>query len=99
MKLRILESAKQDLIGGYEFYEDQGEGIGGYFLDCLKADITSLRLYAGLHRKQFGEFYWMLSKRFPYAVYYTIEDDIVLVRAVLDCRQNPLHVEARLEGG
>lgn len=31
----------------------------------------------------------MLAKRFPYAIYYDIEDDRVAVYAVLDLRANP----------
>lgn len=74
MKVRIIEPAEQDLLDGYLFYESQAEGVGQYFLDCLYSDIDSLVLFAGTHRKVFGEFHWLLSKRFPFAVYYTLED-------------------------
>jgi hypothetical protein len=32
MKIKILESAKQDLFEGYSFYEMQEKGVGNYFL-------------------------------------------------------------------
>ena len=70
MKIKILESAKQDLLEGYAFYEKQKEGLGDYFLNSLFSDIESLHLYAGVRQKFFG-FYRMLSKKFPYAIYYT----------------------------
>lgn len=38
----------------------------------------------------------MLSKRFPYAIYYTVDEDLVSVYAVLDCRQDPRMIEDRL---
>ena len=98
MKLRILEPAEQDLIRAFYFYEGQEEGVGQYFLDCLSSDIDSLLLYAGIHQKKFEVFYWLLSKRFPFAVYYTIECYVVLVHAVLDCRQDPIGIEDRLSG-
>lgn len=31
MTIRILETAKEDLIRGFHFYEKQGEGLGNYF--------------------------------------------------------------------
>ena len=31
----------------------------------------------------------LLSKRFPFAGYYLIEDEVVIVYRVLDLRQNP----------
>ena len=88
MKLEILEPAEQDLIRGYLFYERQAEGIGHYFLDCLYSEIDSLLHCAGIHRKQFG-YYWMLSKRFPFATYYQVESEMIVVYAILDCRQDP----------
>jgi len=41
MKIEILSSALEDLRGGREFYEKQGEGLGEYFLNALFADIDS----------------------------------------------------------
>lgn len=49
MRLRILDSALEDLDQGRIFYERQGEGLGAYFLDSLFAEIDSLVLYAGIH--------------------------------------------------
>jgi hypothetical protein len=97
MKLRLLTSAFTDLAGGRDFYEQQGEGLGGYFLDSIFSDIDSLMLYAGIHRKIFG-FHRLLSKRFPYAVYYQIETgNAVIVYRVLDCRQSPRKTRAALK--
>ena len=96
MKIRILESAKQDLLEGYLFYERQGEGLGEYFINTLFSDIESLRLYAGVHQVVF-RFHRLLSKRFPYAIYYKIEGDEVIVYAVLDCRRDPKKTEKRLK--
>lgn len=41
MRLKILESTKEDLIAGYHFYEEQTTGLGTYFLDTLFSDIDS----------------------------------------------------------
>lgn len=96
MKVQILDSAQEDLVEGYLFYEKQGSGLGGYFLDSLFSDIDSLQLYAGIHSLHFVRYYRMLSKRFPFAVYYRIESNIALVYAVLDCRRNPAWIRERL---
>ena len=88
MKIVVLQSARDDLADGYWFYEDQGKGLGDYFLESLFSDIDSLVLYAGIHLKVFGN-YRLLSKRFPYAIYYEIKLDTVFVKAVLDCRMDP----------
>ena len=97
MKLRILSSAIQDLTDGFRFYEIQEEGLGSYFLESLFSDIDSLKLYAGIHSKVFG-YYRALSKRFPYAIYYTKEQSLISINAVLDCRRNPRWLHEKLKG-
>ena len=96
MKVKILGSASRDLIDGYRFYETQAEGVGVYFLDSLYSDIDSLILSAGMHPVHFGNYHRLLSKRFPFAVYYRLEEQTVLVYAVLDCRRNPAWIRKRL---
>jgi hypothetical protein len=68
VKLRILSLAENDLLDGFRFYERQSAGVGSYFLETLLADIESLRLHAGVHRRVFG-YHRLLSRRFPYAAY------------------------------
>jgi len=96
MKIVILPSARDDLAPGFQFYENQGEGLGGYFLESLFSDIDSLRLYAGIHRTIFGS-HRLLSKRFPYAIYYAKKSETVSVKAVLDCRRDPTLHRQRLD--
>jgi hypothetical protein len=37
-----------------------------------------------------------LSQRFPFAVYYRLQKDIIRVYAILDCRRNPAWIRNRL---
>ncbi len=99
MKIRLLSSAIEDLYQGRLFYERQGEGLGEYFFDSLFSDIDSLTLYGGIHPKVFG-YHRMLSKRFPYAIYYKVEEEaIVVVWRILDLRRNPRKIRKSLEQG
>jgi hypothetical protein len=98
MRIKILSSAVEDLHAGRLFYEMQAEGVGAYFFDSLFSDIDSLALYAGIHPKVLG-YHRLLSKRFPYAVYYTFEADLAVVWRVLDLRRHPHRIrEALLQG-
>jgi len=95
MRVQILDEAQRDLVEGYRFYEGQGEGLGDYFLDSLFSDIDSLQFYAGIHPVYFS-YNRLLSKRFPFAVYYRVENEMVRVYAVLDCRREPSWTRSRL---
>ena len=86
--LRILSLAEVDLLDGFRFYERQGSGVGWYFLESLNSDIESLRLYAGTHRHVFG-YHRMLSKRFPFAIYYHLHKNEIRIWRELDCRPDP----------
>ena len=83
-----MEEAVAGIAIGRRFYEIREEGIGVYYVASVMADVTSLRLYAGIHNGEYG-YFKMLAKRFPFAVYYEIKDDVVRVIAVLDMRRDP----------
>jgi plasmid stabilization system protein ParE len=95
MRIEILSEAEQDLREGFSFYEAQAEGLGTYFLDSLFSDIDSLQLHAGIHAQHFG-YHRLLSKRFPYAIYYRLSGATVRIYAVLDCRRAPFRMVERL---
>ena len=97
MKIKILREASDDLMAGFHFYEGQSPGIGRYFVLSLFADIDSLTLHAGIHPRYFGDYHRLLSKKFPYAVYYRVESEIVVVYAVIDNRRNPAELRIRLQ--
>ena len=52
----ILKEAANDLNEGRTFYDLKEPGVGDYFWDCIIADIESLVIYAGTHRKKLGFF-------------------------------------------
>jgi hypothetical protein len=97
MRIEILDQAAEDLIEGFHFYEAQQSGLGAYFLSNLYGDIESLRLYGGIHRQAYKEYRRLLSKRFPFAVFYTVRGETVFVRAVVDCRRDPAWIRERLQ--
>ena len=74
MKIKILSSASQDLLDGYWFYEKQAERTWHIFFGLLFSDIDSLIINAGIHPLHFRKYHRMLSKRFPFAVYYRVEN-------------------------
>ena len=89
MNIVITESAADDIAEGYLFYERQLEGLGEYFETSIFADIRSLAVYAGVHEVHFDLYYRKIAARFPYAIYYTVENDVVSVHAVADTRRDP----------
>jgi hypothetical protein len=52
-------------------------------------------VFAGIHELS-GGFHRMLVKRFPFAVYYLLEGQVIEIYAILDCRRDPEWIVKRL---
>lgn len=96
IRIQITSDALEDLNEGFSFYEAQEERLGEYFSDSLKSDIEGLNVTAGVHRISYKDYRRALSRIFPYAIYYTMEEQIVTIWAVIDCRRNPEWISEHL---
>jgi plasmid stabilization system protein ParE len=97
-RIVITEPAKIDLEEGFWFYEEQQAGLGDYFLSSLQSDIDSLLIFAGVHAKPYqNRVFRALSRNFPYAVFYSLQQDTAQIVAVLDTRSDPSQLKQRLQ--
>ena len=95
MIVNISSDAEADLVDGFWFYERQSPGLGDYFRSCLIADIDSLAYYGGIHEITNG-YHRALSKRFPFCVYYSLSEEMIVIVAVVDARRDPPWTRRRL---
>lgn len=96
IQIRISEDALQDLNDGFLFYEAQERGLGDYFVACLRADIEGLKISAGVHRVAYQDYHRLLSRVFPYGIFYTMEQGCAVVWAVIDLRRDPAWIREKL---
>lgn len=96
IKITISEDAFSDLHDGFDFYEEQEDGLGDYFSSQLRADIDGLKITAGIHLQTHRDLHRLLSRRFPYAIFYRFHSNEALVLAVVDCRKEPNWIEEHL---
>ena len=97
MIVNISIDAEADIADGFWFYEGQNTGLGDYFRSSIIADIESLSIYGGIHEQVYG-YHRSLSLRFPFTIYYRVDQDAVLIVAVLDARRSPSWTRKRLGG-
>jgi hypothetical protein len=95
--IQISEDALQDLNDGFLFYEAQASGLGDYFTTCLRADIERLRFAGGIHRIVYRDYHRLLSRVFPYGIFYTMAENCAVVWAVIDLRRDPEWIRNRLD--
>lgn len=95
MKVRLLRSALEDLTAGQLFYDQQELGVGNWFSEAIISEIDALEENAGIHPIRLG-YHRLLTKRFPYAVYYRIIAGEAVIFRILDCRRDPKRIRRAL---
>ncbi len=92
MRLRYTGRAKAELETAFVWYEKQQQGLGHKFLDCVEEVIDSILQMPRLYALQYENLRRALVRRFPFSVFYTIEQNEIIIHAVFDNRQNPVRL-------
>ena len=87
--------ADLDVAATFDWYETEQAGLGREFLDELRATYDRVAagplayqdLRSGIRRA--------LVRRFPYAVYFAVEGDVIVVLAVLHVSRDPAEWQRR----
>ncbi len=89
MKISYTNRAREELETAFLWYEDQQAQLGRGFLDCVELVLMEIREMPKRFPVLHGSFHRALLSRFPFAVFYTIEEREIIIHAVFDTRQNP----------
>lgn len=81
--------ADLDVEAAFEWYENEREGLGLEFLDELRAAYNRIADGPLKYEELRGGIRRALLRRFPYAVYFALEGDAVVVVAVLHASRDP----------
>ena len=91
--LSFRPEVEEDAIGGYGWYEEKATGLGDEFLRGFYACAQEIPRNPFLYRKIYKDFRRTLLRRFPYAIYFSIEDDKVVVFGLFHCARNPAIIQ------
>lgn len=94
--LRFLPEVEEDVIGGYSWYEEKAPGLGEEFLRMVYACANELPRHALLYKKVYGDFRRRLIRRFPYAIYFRIEENVIIIFGLFHCARDPRTVRSKL---
>ena len=89
MKYRLLRPALRELQEAAKFYENRAPGLGFEFQIEIRATIRRIlgnpRGWASLDR----EIRRCRTRRFPYAIIYTVDREDILIISVMHLRRHP----------
>jgi len=94
--LRFLPQVEADVLKGLAWYEDKSQGLGEEFLRVFYACSQELARNPLVCQKVHRDFRRCLLRRFPYAVYFQIEDDHVIVFGLFHCARDPRRLRREL---
>lgn len=95
--LRFLPEVEEDLISGYVWYESKSRGLGEDFLRMFYAYANEIVWNPLRFPKVYKDFRRRLLRRFPYAIYFEIENDQIIVFGLFHCARNPQTINAELK--
>jgi plasmid stabilization system protein ParE len=89
-------AADADIEAAFEWYESEQSGLGLEFLEEVRAAYARIldgplkyqELRSGIRRA--------LTRRFPYAIYFSVQDALIIVIAVLDTARDPAEWQFRI---
>jgi plasmid stabilization system protein ParE len=94
--LRFLPEVSDDAAAASAWYEEQASGLGKEFLRVFYACCERIHRNPELQPQVHGRFRRSLLRRFPFAVYYLIEKEQVVVYGVFHCARDPRRVLGKL---
>ena len=84
----VQPSAKTDIIEIKKWYRTKKNGLEIDFLNELKANVNLIKQNPLLFQVKYDSLSVIVLKRFPYLVYYTFENNIVNIHAVIAAKQD-----------
>jgi toxin ParE1/3/4 len=94
--LRLLPEVEEDVIGGYAWYESKSPGLGEEFIRMFFACVGEIPKNPLLYQKVHSEFRRRLLRRFPYAIYFMMREDQMIVVGLFHCARDPRTIRMKL---
>lgn len=88
-QILIRRAAEIEILEAFVWYEEQLEDLGFEFLQTLDEAVLSLQYNPHSYQIVYQNIRRVLLHRFPYAVFYIIENDKIIVLACLHQRRHP----------
>ncbi|MCF6235709.1 MAG: type II toxin-antitoxin system RelE/ParE family toxin [Gammaproteobacteria bacterium] len=94
-RLHIRPEAEIDIEEAAIWYEKQQKSLGDDFLDEIQTSLEIISdnpyLYAEVHK----QVHRALIHRFPFAIYYLIEEELLIIVAVMHGSRHPARWQKR----
>ena len=95
-ELIIRPEARTDLLDTFQWYQEQRSGLGFDFKLCIDEVFSKLQKHPSIYKKVYQNIRRAVTRRFPFSVFYIIENNNVIILAVLHARRDPEKWKSRI---
>ncbi len=88
-KLIITPFAEEDAKDAASWYNEKREGLGNEFLLALEAALNAIQRKPNHYQVVFKGLKRALTVRFPYGIFFTVEEDVIYVLAIVHTTRSP----------
>jgi plasmid stabilization system protein ParE len=94
--IESYDAADADIEAAFDWYQAEQPGLGLEFLDELRATYHRMVNSPLKYQELRSDIRRALMKRFPYAIYFAIQEQTIVVVAVLHTARDPAEWQWRL---
>lgn len=88
-KIIIKPGAELDILEALKWYGEEKEALSLEFLQKLDDELNRISQNPEHFQKRYRDVKIVFTKRFPYGIHYTLENDIVYIHAVMHMKRKP----------
>jgi len=96
-KVIVRPEAEDDLKATFSWYEDKRIGLGYDFLLQVDAGINFINRNPEIHPIEYKGTRKHLIKRFPYKIIYLVEEEEIIILAVIHGKRRPDLIKKRID--
>jgi plasmid stabilization system protein ParE len=91
MNVIFLNEAEQELLEAALFYEKQARGLGKNFMEEVYQSIDTIVNFPLNSQKLTADIRRKLLKRYPFGVLYRIDNETIVIIAVMNLKRKPFY--------
>jgi plasmid stabilization system protein ParE len=94
--VRLLPELVDDAHEAFVWYETAATGLGHEFLRSYFIALASVQRQPLLHRKVYQRFRRILLERFPYVLYFQVDQDSIVILLLIHGARDPVLIRRSL---
>jgi plasmid stabilization system protein ParE len=95
-QITFQRKAKDEIFEAYRWYEQKQEGLGEEFLGALDVIVAKIETNPNLYPLIWKDFRRALLPKFPYAIFYKLGQNKIIVSACFHLKRDPKEWQKRI---